>query len=146
MAVERSQKNPAFYIQYAYVRTRGIIEKATQSFLLEKIARNYLSGGAEWTSPLLAQGSQPLTDEEIDLIKEIDRLPIILKNIEQSYQVHLLAYYALGLAQKFHAYYNNTPIIDETEKAPTRLCIVICTRLALDITLELLGLSKPEKM
>ena len=130
-ALKKTEENPVYYIQYAYVRIGSVIKKAEGA----------ISKGAYTHIEHLAAG-------EINLLKKICNLESLLKTISKSYQTHLLAYYTLELAKSFHSYYNANKIID-VENIPVsqmRLLIVGLVRKTLGQCLDLLGLSKPEKM
>jgi arginyl-tRNA synthetase len=60
----------------------------------------------------------------------------------------MLSQYALDLARCLHAYYAENRIIDSEKPDVTqvRLFTVLMVHKTLDVCLELLGLSKPEKM
>ena len=72
----------------------------------------------------------------------------ILNAIAHSYQTHVLAYYALELAQVFHNYYAHNRVIDlqDVSTSRIRLLMVMRVRSLLAICLDLLGLDKPERM
>ena len=65
-----------------------------------------------------------------------------------TYQTHLLAYYTVELAQRFHQYYTSNKVIDNDNRALTknRLFLVSLVRQSLATCLELLGVSTPERM
>ncbi len=133
LARENSEKNPVFYVKYAYARLSGIITNAEK---IELPKANY---------SLLRH------DKEHDLIRELIKLPELIETIatDKSYPVHLLTFYAQNVATKFHAFYDKCRVLDEKELAlsAARLKLVEATKIVLHITLkDLIGLDTPEKM
>jgi arginyl-tRNA synthetase len=144
-ALKKTDENPVYYIQYAYVRINSLFVKATAQ------------GWSDWIKHL--QNGQ-LNDHDLDavmlhvgpeeyaLIKKIVSLRDVVNSIVATRQTHLLSYYALDLAQKLHTYYTKNKIIDATQPAITRarLLMVAMVHRTLGTVLELLGLDRPEKM
>ena len=133
LAMTHSEENPAYYIQYAYVRTGSILAHAEKEKELGHITTNDLHN---------------LSDADKLLIKKIVSLNDILAAIAETHQTHLLAYYTHELAQNFNRYYSKNRVIN-TENIPvsrTRLALVQIARETLSICLDLLGLSKPSRM
>jgi arginyl-tRNA synthetase len=130
IALKQTQENPVFYLQYAYVRTLSIAHKAAEA------------GLAIHTS------TTPFTTEEIVVLKKLLGLSAALSAVTSLYATHTLAQYALDLAQTFHTFYTNHKVIDLTqiETSSRRLMIVHAVNKVLALTLDLLGLSKPESM
>lgn len=134
LAKERSKKNPVYYVQYAHARACSILRKIKNQKLKTKNTNQNLQ--------LL---SQP---EELNLIKKIIQLPEIIEDIARDYQVHRLPRYAYELAQVFTNFYEKHKVIDPKNKALTeaRLLLVRHTLYAIRHTLNLMGISAPEKM
>jgi arginyl-tRNA synthetase len=133
LALKRSEENPVFYVQYAFVRTTSILGKAAAEEKLQAIT---------------AADAQHLGEPEAQLIKKIIDLKYILRGIGNHYQTHLLAYYVLELAHSFHSYYSKNRVID-LENIPVsraRLLLIMELQHAFGLALKLLGLSRPEKM
>ena len=132
LAKEESNKNPVYYIQYAYVRMQSILRKAKELKIKteKKIAKK-----AIWEK------------EEAGLIKELIRFPEVLTDVGQSLQIHQLTGYLSGLAGKINRFYENHKVIGaEKEKERSRLTLVQASVIVLRNGLTLLGLSLPEKM
>ena len=89
-----------------------------------------------------------LSDPELVILRKIISLSEILTNISQTYQTHILAYYTWELARDFHNYYANNRIIDTANIPVThmRLFMISLVGQTLETCLDLLGLSKPERM
>ena len=84
---------------------------------------------------------------ELDLIKQIIRLPEIIEDTAKDYQLQRLPNYALELAESFHRFYENCRVISEDKKlTEARLSLILTTKIVLRNTLELMGINAPEKM
>ncbi len=130
LAKERSAKNPVFYVQYAHARICSIIAKAKE-FEISDDKTNLL-----------------IHEKELSLIRELDKFPALVEEISQSYEVHKFPQYAMKLADKFHSFYDACRVIDEEnpELTKARLSLANAVRIVLAETLELIGVSAPEKM
>ncbi|MHA1237782.1 MAG: arginine--tRNA ligase [Candidatus Odinarchaeia archaeon] len=118
------------YIQYAYVRTKGILEKVEK----EVDPINYAL----------------LIDEtEKKLIKHLAKFPENVKECAETYQCHLIPQYAFNLATLFNEFYHKLPVIkaESEELKNARLRLVRCTAQVIKNCLEkLMGIEIPEKM
>ncbi|MBI4709140.1 MAG: arginine--tRNA ligase [Candidatus Portnoybacteria bacterium] len=134
LAKEQSQKNPVFYIQYAYARICSILKKSDPDILIHPDDPDKLK--------LLNHMA------ELALIKQLIRLPEIIEDIKKDYQIQRLPQYALDLVRSFHKFYEECRVIDEKNSGLTkaRLALVEATRVVLKNTLNLMGISAPEKM
>ena len=84
---------------------------------------------------------------EIDLIKELIKLPEIIKDTVRDYQIHRLPNYAIKLASLFHKFYTECRILgEEKEFEKARLVLIVAVKIVLGNILDLMGISKPEKM
>jgi len=127
LAKEQSEKNPVYYIQYAYARISSILAKA-----------------GSVPSPNLTLIKEPA---EIALIKEVIKLPDLVIEIAEDYQVQKLPHYTLELATKFHNFYEQCRVISEDENLTmARIALIKATQIVLKKTLDLMGISAPEKM
>lgn len=133
LALKKTEENPVYYIQYAYVRINSVFAKAYEHAALRDIT---------------ATDIIELDDEEKVLLKKICNLKTLLNNMSTNYQVHLLTYYVLELAHLFHSYYGSHKVIDLEHVATSRsrLALLITLQRTLKLCMELLGISCPEKM
>jgi len=132
LAKEHSSKNPVYYVQYAHARIASILKKVNGKWKMEN---------GKFNHQLLT------TNYELDLIKQITKLPELIEEIATSFAVHRLTGYAVELADSFHRFYENCPVITEGEELKTaRLALCMVTKIALANTLSLLGVSAPDKM
>jgi len=132
-ATEKSDKNPVFYVKYAYARLSGILKNAG-SLKLEKPDLTLL------TAP-----------EEIELIDELSQLESVVRSITlfDEYPVHFLTFYVIEIAKKFHSFYDKCRVIDEEnlEVTAARIELVKATQIVLRIVMEdLIGIEAPERM
>src|SRR5581483_8160338 len=123
LALKKTEENPVYYVQYAYVRTGSIIAKADQDERLRDIT---------------AADAQFIGKQEALLLKKIIFLEQLLHDISLNQQTHLLTYYVLELAQLFHRYYSHVRVIDleDINKTRGRLLIVTLTRNTIAFVLE----------
>ncbi len=143
-ALKKTDENPVYYVQYAYVRCNSIFEKARAlPELAPIVAALERTQVAEFNHAMHNLGTG-----EIALLKKIASLHDIIATITTSYQTHLLTYYVIELAGHFHNYYAHHRIIDSesSNTSTTRLAVLYLIRNTFGLCLELLGLSKPEKM
>jgi arginyl-tRNA synthetase len=131
LAVQQSNDNPAYYVQYAHARIASIFRTAAE--------RGLKADGADVGL---------LTDEaELDLVRLILRFPELVEEIRDKHNVHLLTGYGLELAGAFHAFYKGNRVVgDDEAKSKARLRLVEAVGLTLRQTLGLLGVSAPESM
>ncbi|MFH1780712.1 MAG: arginine--tRNA ligase [Candidatus Nealsonbacteria bacterium] len=128
LAKTQSDKNPVYYIQYAHARICSILAKA-------KIRK---------VSPRTNLLKHPT---ELKLIRQLMRLPEIVEDTAQDFQIQRLPQYAVDLATAFHQFYRDCHVITEDEKlTQARLALVSATKIVLKNTLSLMGISVPEKM
>ena len=132
LAVQQSNENPVYYVQYAHARIVSIYRTAAE--------RGIAPDGADLT--LLKEPG------ELDLVRLVLRFPELVDDIRQHYGVHQLTTYALELAGAFHGFYRDHRVVDpdDVARSRARLRLVEAVRLALRQTLGLLGISAPEKM
>ena len=133
LALKKTEENPVFYLQYAYVRTGSILEKAAEHPELADISE---------------ADTAYLGAEEQFLLKKIVSLKSTLQEINDGYHTHALAYYMLELAHGFHSYYAAHRVINLQDVATSRgrLVAIKLLRQTFALCLDLLGISAPEKM
>lgn len=138
LAKEKSSKNPVYYVQYANARICSI---------LSKVPSNNLRTSERLTTNAKIDYSLLSTDYELNLMKQITKLPELVEDIGKSFAVHHLTGYSVDLADAFHKFYENCKVIGENEDLThARIGLLMATQIALQNTLRLLGVSAPEKM
>ncbi len=84
---------------------------------------------------------------ELKLIKQLIRLPEVIEDTANDYQVQRLPQYAADLAAAFHRFYRDCQVLAETRSLlEARLGLILATKAVLKNTLDLMGISAPEKM
>ncbi len=156
LAKEKSQKNPVYYAQYAYVRCLSILDKfKVLSSKLKVSDGQNLKKDSEMRPKLKAKslklkvsdGQNLKKDSEIKLMLDLVKLPDLVWQTAQDYQISRLVRYALEVAKSFNNFYEKERvIIDDKNLMNARLGLVAATREVLAKVLDLLGISKPEKM
>ena len=131
LAIQQSNENPAYYVQYAHARIASIFRTAAE--------RSLSAADADVTL---------LTDEaELDLVRLMLRFPELVEEIRDKHNVHLLTGYGLELAGAFHAFYKGNRVVgDDVPRSKARLRLVEAVGVTLRQTLGLLGVSAPESM
>ncbi len=139
LAVQQSNDNPVFYVQYAHARLAAIIDRAKDQGLDDE--------GADLS--LLVH------PHELNLVREMMRLPSVIETCATSLDVHPLAYYATELATSFHSFNDAfrqqgdsalKVITDDIGASKARLRLVKAARVTLARVLALMGMSAPERM
>lgn len=135
LAKQKSKENPVYYVQYAHARICSILEK--------------VRGTSSTEAQLGRTSSYELltTSYELDLIKQISRLPELVEDVSLNFAVNRLTTYATDLADSFHKFYENCKVVGEKKQLEAaRLGLIKATKITLANTLSLLGISSPEKM
>jgi arginyl-tRNA synthetase len=88
------------------------------------------------------------TSEEWALIKHLARFPEAVRDATRAYQPHVVANYLYHLAQTFHAFYHQVPVLQATDEAlrQSRMELVRATAQVMQTGLGLLGIQVPERM
>src|SRR5829696_1788870 len=134
LAKEQSRENPVYYVQYAHAR-------------MSKILRD--GGGGRVGEALEApHAGLALEPAEREMIKKLLAFPALVEEAADRRAPHLVAVYALELAQTFTAYYRDCPIlkVDDEALKSFRLATTVATQRVVARSLALLGVSAPEKM
>jgi arginyl-tRNA synthetase len=131
LAKEQSAENPVYYVQYAHARIAGILRLAGERGL------DYAGGDPS----LLTHPA------ELALVRKMLLLPELLESIAGNLEPHHLPHYAQELATAFHDFYEKCRVVtDDVPLSKARLKLVAACRLALARTLDLIGVSAPERM
>ncbi len=134
LAVEQSNDNPVFYVQYAYARICSILR--------------LLKEEGTTVRPYKALTPSLLADEhERALIKKLAEFPEEIRVAAASLEPSRITRYAMDTAALFHSFYNACHVRTENaELTAARLSLVECTRVVLGNALRMLSVSAPEKM
>ncbi len=129
LAEQQSQKNPFWYVMYAYVRANSILHQAETNGLRA------------------ADNVSQLNGLEREIAKELSRLPELLSDVSTSHEVHRLTFYGQELVKLFHEWYETNRVLElPKEKAQDRLCFLQQYIFAMDIYWQILGVEPYKKM
>lgn len=122
------------YIQYTYVRAKSLLERAKFNIEDVKIDRLNLD--------LLTQA------QEVQLIKELEKLTSIIKKASDEYEPSILARYLIDVATSFSKFYNECSVInvEDDELKDARCALVYATSIVIKNGLKILGIDCPDKM
>lgn len=131
-AIEQSEKNPVYYVQYAHARMCSVLRKASEAGLAI----------SEKNLDLLTH------EKELTLLRELEKFPELVEKVVKTYETHRLPRYAISLADAFHSWYDMCRVIDvqNTDLSGARMALVEAVRIVLSETLRLIGVSAPERM
>ena len=131
LAKKQSEENPVYYVQYAYARIASILRLARQR-------------GIDFTD---GDVSLLTTEPELILIRKTLLLPEIVEVVATTLEPHHLVYYAQDLATVFHGFYRDCRVVSSDETLTrARLKLIAATRTVLARTLNLMGVTAPERM
>ena len=118
------------YMQYIYVRTKSLIEKAGYTPDLSKIDFSLLK-----------------EDEAYEILKTLYRFQDAIILAVDKNEPSIVARFAIELAQEFSTFYNNNKIIcEEKDVQEARLYLTYAVGNVLKIAAGLLGMEMPDKM
>ena len=137
LAKERSDKNPVYYLQYAHARTCGILRNA-EEHLKDAVSP---SNDIDLINLLVNQ-------DEIRLMKVLNRFPEEVANSAASFEPHKIINYLNELAESFHRFYHNNRIVDPEKIDLSLARILLCkaTKQVFKNGFEIIGVSAPERM
>ncbi len=131
LAKKHSADNPVYYVQYAHARIASIL----------RLAKDRGIDFSDGDVSLLT--SEP----ELILIRKMLLLPEIVETIAGTLEPHHLTYYAQDLATVFHSFYKHCRVVSQNEAlTKARLKLVKAAKTVLGRTLNLMGMTAPEKM
>jgi arginyl-tRNA synthetase len=135
LAKEKSEKNPYWYIQYAYARLNSVLQKANKVRHAKSLPISRFDPQAVFLN-----------------IKDIDSAKIILRKIHQfqdliyliykEKRVHLLAEYLIDFAQKIHSFYEKEKILPDKNK----IAFVYSIKEFLSFVLRFINIKPVEKI
>ena len=118
------------YIQYIYVRTKSVLEKASYAPKFEDVDFNVLKDKSS-----------------IEVIKLLYELRQVILNAVEKNEPSILARYLIDLAQSFSNFYNCNKIIGEENNVENaRLYLTKTVGNVLKNSMALLGIEMPDKM
>jgi arginyl-tRNA synthetase len=141
LALDHSEKNPVFKVQYAHARMMSIFRK----------------GGVETAGPP-ATGlrlERLETEDERELIKQLSRFPDVLARAAAGRAPHLVCDYLEETAGMTNAWYHSgnpsrnpelAVLVNDPDLRAARLALARGIRIVLRNGLKVLGLNAPERM
>ena len=118
------------YLQYTYVRTKSIIEKAGGLPSFENIDKKYL-----------------LEDSANKILKILYNFEKTLIQVTEKNEPCILSRYLIDLAKAYSNFYNENQIITKDKKIQnTRIFLTYATGNVLKIGAKLLGIEMPDRM
>ncbi len=135
LAVEQSERNPVFYVQYAHTRIAGVLRHAAEQ---------------GWDPEVSGDPALLTHPSELALIRKMLTLPGTIELAAEHLAPHHLPNYATELASLFHAFYHNCRIVSsdpgDAELTKARLMLARAAKSVLARVLHLMGMEAPERM
>ncbi len=129
VAKKQSAENPVYYVQYAYARICSILRSSPGKF------------SQALNLSLLVE------KEELGVIKKLLELEAVLNICVVTSDPYMLTVYLQELAESFHKFYDLHRVLGQSDElTQARLALVQGVKIVLACGLELLGISRPEKM
>ncbi|MBI4544125.1 MAG: arginine--tRNA ligase [Gemmatimonadetes bacterium] len=141
LALDQSEKNPVYKVQYAHARMRSIFRKA--GLVPEAIEAE----GAEL--------NRLETEAEQELVKQLSLLPAVVERAAEARAPHAVCDYLEATAGMVNSWYHSgnpsrnpalAVLVDDPELRRARLALARAVQIVLRNGLELLGLTAPERL
>ncbi|MFL5891130.1 MAG: arginine--tRNA ligase [Solirubrobacterales bacterium] len=148
LARKESPDNPVYYVQYAHARIASILRKARADGAAppgegDGVDEDAVAAAAE---ALVALGTAAEPSERA-LVQRLLELPVEVQTAAERRAPHRLAAYATATAADFHAFYRDCQVVGAGEGLQdARLALSIAAKRVIARTLDLLGVSAPERM
>ncbi|HOH17970.1 MAG TPA: arginine--tRNA ligase, partial [Bacilli bacterium] len=132
LAVQNSNDNPVYYVQYAYARIASVFRVVEEKGFLFQAVNSF----------------SHLHLESIEqLVLQLVQYPLIIEEAATKRLPHKLAQYLLDLAQALHTYYNDERIItDNWDEVREKLTVLKAVQIVLKDGLNLIGVNTKERM
>jgi arginyl-tRNA synthetase len=138
LALEQSDKNPVYYVQYAHARIASVLRHAQSQGLLASDTQMKPDGID--LSPLI----QP---EEIALVKMLLDFPENVDSACFGFEPQRITTYLHDVATAFHKFYHEHRVITpDRGLSVARLALCQATKTVLANGCKILGISAPERM
>lgn len=134
LAVEETNQNPVYYVQYACAR-------------ISSIMRNLSAEGITLRDCTAEELSLLTAPEERELISHISEFTDEIIASAKAYDPAKMTHYVVELATKFHKFYNACRVKGEEESLlQARLSLCSATRTVIKNVLDMLKITAPEAM
>lgn len=118
------------YMQYIYVRTKSVLEKAGYIPKLKDVDLDKL-----------------LDEDSVKVIKLLYQFNDKIMQAIEKYEPYIVARYLIEVAKTYSSFYNNNKIIcDDKEVQDARIYLTYATGIVLKTGAALLGIKMPDKM
>ena len=132
MAKDQSEKNPVFYLQYAYARICNIIKQSNK----EKLDKNKF-----YNLTLLSH------EDEIIMLKHMVQFPEVIDIAYENLEPQYIANYLQQLASFFHKFYSHCKVIsNDADLTNARIQLIKAVKIILSNGFNILGISAPDRM
>jgi len=129
IAKKQTAENPVYYVQYAHARICSIL-RSSPGEIKDSVDLSVLK-----------------EKEEIGLIKKLLQFSNILEICLSTEDPYMLTVYLQELAEAFHKFYDLHRVLGQEEALTQgRLALLKAAKITIAAGLELLGISRPEKM
>jgi arginyl-tRNA synthetase len=137
LAKDQSEKNPVYYLQYAFARICGILRNAEENF--NTIFGNNLKN---------LDTSLIKNDTEINLVKTLSKFPFEVEDASKTLEPHKLIVYLNSVAESFHKFYHNNRVLDSdnSDVSFARLSLCNAVKIVLKNGFAIIGINAPERM
>ena len=136
VALERSDENPVYYVQYAHARICSVLEKVGEELVSAVINKKDQLDLSVLTAP-----------REASLLAKLAEYPESLERALDELGPHQVAFYLRELAGEMHSYYNaERVLVDDVVLKNARVALLLATKQVLQNGLRLIGVSAPAKM
>jgi len=150
LAVEQSNKNPVYYVQYAHARICSVLRTlADREALAADVLARITAAGHDAQAPVTPPsfGNVVVGPYERNLVRALARFPLVVLEAVERRGPHRVHAYLGELAAEFHVFYRNCRVIgDDPDTTAFRTGLCQACRTTLATGLELLGVSAPESM
>ncbi|MBP8640025.1 MAG: arginine--tRNA ligase [Oscillospiraceae bacterium] len=134
LAIRQDSENPVYYVQYAHARICSLISAMAEE-------------GHSVPMQGVVDASLLNSEQERELIKQLAMFTEEIRLAARDYDPSRINRYVTELAARFHRFYNNCRIKDaEPALRDARLVLCDCTEKVIANSLEIVGVSAPEKM
>ncbi len=131
LAIEQSNDNPVFYVQYAHARICSIIRQMKEEL--------------DNTIPL--DYGRLIAKEELNLMEILSNFPDEIVTAEDKLDPSRITRYAIDLAAAFHSFYNACHVrVSDKTLMKARVALIEATKQVIQNALSILGVSAPERM
>lgn len=125
--------NTGPFIQYTHARIRSIIRKAVGEKGLDLNA---------------TASAVQINDKEREVIKMLHEMPSVVEQAAAAYSPAMIANYTFDLAKAFNSFYQDTPILRESDQNRMLFLVQLCNAVSTAIKnmMWILGIDVPERM